>query len=133
YLLAVRSRATLEQSGLPDAARAAHDRLRLFGIPDSDIERLEKRGTAERAMTLHAPLSGFVTMKNAVAGAKVASNDALFEIVDLSRVWVMADVYENELPRLALGQKATLTLSYWPDRKWQGRVSYILPTVDDKT
>ncbi|HEY2747295.1 MAG TPA: efflux RND transporter periplasmic adaptor subunit, partial [Polyangia bacterium] len=45
----------------------------------------------------------------------------------------MADVYENELPRLKIGQKATLTLSYWPDKKWAGRVSYILPTVDEKT
>jgi multidrug efflux pump subunit AcrA (membrane-fusion protein) len=133
FLLAVKSRAILEQSGLPDAAKAARDRLRLFGIPESEIERLEKRGTAERAMTLHAPIAGFITTKNAVAGAKVASNDALFEIVDLSRVWVMADVYENELPRLKLGQRATLTLSYWPDKKWQGRVSYILPTVDEKT
>jgi multidrug efflux pump subunit AcrA (membrane-fusion protein) len=133
YLLAVKSRATLAQSGLPDAAKAARDRLRLFGIPDGEIDRLEKRGTAERAMTLHAPISGFITTKATVAGAKVASNDALFEIVDLSHVWVMADVYENELPRLKLGQKATLTLAYWPDKKWQGRVSYILPTVDEKT
>ena len=45
----------------------------------------------------------------------------------------MADVYEYELPRLKLGQTATLTLSYWPDRKWQGKVSYILPTIDEKT
>ena len=133
YLLAVKSRATLAESGLPDAAKAARDRLRLFGIPDGEIDRLEKRGTPERAMTLHAPISGFVTTKNAVAGAKVASNDALFEIVDLSRLWVMADVYENELPRLKLGQRATLTLSYWPEKKWQGRVSYILPTVDEKS
>jgi multidrug efflux pump subunit AcrA (membrane-fusion protein) len=133
YLLAVKSRATLAQSGLPDAAKAARDRLRLFGIPESEVDRLEKRGTAERAMTLHAPISGFITTKTAVAGAKVASNDALFEIVDLSRIWVMADVYENELPRLKLGQRASLTLSYWPDKKWHGRVSYILPTVDEKT
>jgi Cu(I)/Ag(I) efflux system membrane fusion protein len=133
YLLAVKSRATLAQSGLPDAAKAARDRLRLFGISDGEIDRLEKRGTPARALTLHAPISGFITTKTAVAGAKVGSNDSLFEIVDLSRVWVMADVYENELPRLKLGQKATLTLSYWPDKKWQGRVSYILPTVDEKT
>jgi hypothetical protein len=133
YLLAVRSGSALAQSGLPDAAKAARDRLRLFGISGSEIDRLEKRGTAERALTLHAPISGFVTMKTVVAGSRVQPNDPLFEIVDLSRVWVMADVYENELPRLKIGQKATLTLSYWPDKKWTGRVSYILPTVDEKT
>jgi Cu(I)/Ag(I) efflux system membrane fusion protein len=133
YLLARASQATLTQSGLPNAANAARDRLKLFGIPESEIARLEKRGTAERALTLHAPISGFITTKNVVGGARVQPNDPLFEIVDLSKVWVMADVYENELPRLRLGQRATLTLSYWPDKKWQGRVSYILPTVDDKT
>jgi Cu(I)/Ag(I) efflux system membrane fusion protein len=133
YLLAAKSRAALEQSGLPDVARAARDRLRLFGISEGEIERLEKRGRAERAVTLHAPISGFITVKTAVAGAKVGPNDPLFEIVDLSRVWVMADVYEYELPRLQLGQAATLTLSYWPDRKWQGKVSYVLPTVDEKS
>ncbi|MDB4967817.1 MAG: efflux transporter, family, subunit [Myxococcales bacterium] len=133
YLLAIRARATLAESGLPDAARAARDRLELYGISDGEIDRLAKRGSAERAMTLRAPISGFVTTKSVVAGSRVQPNDALFEIVDLSRVWVLADVYENELPRLKLGQKATLTLSYWPDRKWTGTVSYILPTVDDKT
>jgi membrane fusion protein, copper/silver efflux system len=133
YLLAARSRDTLAQSGLPDAARAARDRLRLYGISDAEIDRLEKRGKAERALTLYAPISGFITSKTAVAGAKVAPDDPLFEIVDLSHVWVLADVYEYELPRLKLGQTATLTLSYWPDRKWQGKVSYILPTVDEKT
>lgn len=133
YLLAVRSSSALAQSGLPDAAKAARDRLRLFGISPAEIDRLEKRGTAERALTLHAPISGFITAKTVVAGSRVQPNDPLFDIVDLSRVWVMADVYENELPRLKIGQKATLTLSYWPDKKWIGRVSYILPTVDEKT
>jgi multidrug efflux pump subunit AcrA (membrane-fusion protein) len=133
YLLAAKSGAILAQSGLPDAARAARDRLRLFGISDGEIERLEKRGTAERALTLHAPGSGFITTKSAVAGARVAPNEPLFEIVDLSRVWVVADVYEHELPRLQLGRTATLTLAYWPNRKWQGKVSYILPTVDEKS
>jgi membrane fusion protein, copper/silver efflux system len=132
-LLAAKAKDTLAESGLPDAARAARDRLRLLGISDGEIARLEKRGQAERALTLSAPISGFITVKTAVAGAKVAPDDPLFEITDLSHVWVLADVYEYELPRLKIGQKATLTLSYWPDRSWRGTVSYILPTVDEKT
>jgi Cu(I)/Ag(I) efflux system membrane fusion protein len=132
-LLASRSQEALARSGLPDAARAARDRLRLYGISDAEIARLEKRGVAERALTLSAPVSGYVTSKSVVAGARVMPNDALFEIVDLSHVWVLADVYENELPRLKLGLKATLTLSYWPDRRWPGRVTFIAPTVDEKT
>jgi Cu(I)/Ag(I) efflux system membrane fusion protein len=64
---------------------------------------------------------------------KVMPADTLFDILDLSSVWVLADVYEYELPRLTLGEKATMTLSYWPGRSWNGTVTYIYPTVDEKT
>ena len=121
------------KSGLPDAADAARARLRLFGISDAEIARIEESGKPVRALPLASPISGFVTAKNVVEGARVGPTDALFDIADLSVVWVIADVYEYELPRLKLGQKATLTLSYWPDKRWQGRVSYIFPTVDEKT
>ena len=132
-LLAKRAEGTLVQSGLPDAAEAARARLRLFGISDAEIARIEASGKPVRALPLAAPISGFVTAKNVVEGARVGPADALFDIADLSVVWVLADVYEYELPRLRLGQKATLTLAYWPDKRWQGRVSYIFPTVDAKT
>ena len=64
---------------------------------------------------------------------KVMPADSLFDIVDLSGVWVIADVYEYELPRLSLGQTATMTLSYWPGRSWNGRVTYVYPAVDEMT
>jgi RND family efflux transporter MFP subunit len=133
YLLTLKSQSKLAQTGLPDVAQSARDRLRLFGIGASEIDAIAKSGKATRAMTLYAPVSGFITAKTAVAGGKVAPDDPLFEIADLSRVWILADVYEYELPRLRLGQAATLTLSYWPDKRWRGRVSYIFPTVDEQT
>jgi RND family efflux transporter MFP subunit len=133
YLLARRAHTSLEQSGLPDAVAAARDRLRLFGVSEAEIARLEARGTAERAVRLYAPISGFVVAKNAVAGARVTAQDALFELVDLSRVWVLADVFEHDLPRVRVGQKARFTLGYWPGRAWQGKVGFVFPTVDDKT
>jgi Cu(I)/Ag(I) efflux system membrane fusion protein len=132
-LLAKRAEDTLTKSGLPDAAEAARARLRLFGISDGDIARLEESGKPVHALPLASPISGFVTTKNVVQGARVGPADALFDIADLSVVWVIADVYEYELPRLRLGQKATLTLSYWPDKSWRGRVNYVFPTVDEKT
>jgi Cu(I)/Ag(I) efflux system membrane fusion protein len=132
-LLAKRAEGTLTASGLPDAAEAARSRLRLFGISDAEIARLEESGKAVRALPLAAPISGFVMAKNVVQGARVGPSDALFDIADLSVVWVIADVYEYELPRLRVGQKATLTLSYWPDKSWRGRVSFVFPTVDEKT
>ena len=133
FLLAVKARPSLANLGMPDAAEAARARLRLWGISDGAIDALEKTGKASRALPLNAPISGFVTAKNVVAGAKVGPTDALFDLADLSRVWVLADVYEYELPRLELGQSATVTLSYWPDRKWKGRIGFIYPTVDEKT
>jgi Cu(I)/Ag(I) efflux system membrane fusion protein len=132
-LLARRAEGTLSASGLPDAADAARARLRLFGISDAEIARIEASGKPVRALPLLSPISGFVIAKNVVQGARVGASDALFELADLSVVWVLADVYEYELPRLALGQKATLTLSYWPDKIWRGRVGFVSPTVDDKT
>jgi RND family efflux transporter MFP subunit len=133
FLLALKAHKLLTESGLPDAAESARARLRLFGVGDEAIDALAKSGRPVRSLPLVAPISGYVTAKDVVAGAKVGPDDALFNISDLSRVWVLADVYEYELPRVKLGQRATLTLSYWPDRTWSGRVSYVFPTVDEKT
>ncbi len=133
FLLARRSGDTLARAGLPDVAAAARDRLRLYGISERDLDAIAQSGEPLRALPLVAPISGFVTAKQVVAGARVGPNDALFEIADLSSVWVLADVYEYELPRVRVGQPATVTLSYWPDKKWLGKVSYVFPTVDDKT
>jgi Cu(I)/Ag(I) efflux system membrane fusion protein len=133
YLLAVRSREALSRAGLPDSAEASRARLNLLGIDDATLDSIEKRGKPLRAVPLRSPISGYVTTKNVVSGAKVGPDDALFDISDYSRVWVLADIYEYELPRVHLGDRATVTLSYWPDRAWNGRISYIFPTVDEKT
>ncbi len=133
YLLALKARPSLAASGLPDAAEAARARLELIGIGRRQLDEIARTGKPVRALTLTAPISGFVTQKSAVAGARVSASEPLFEIADLSRVWVLADVYENELPRVRVGQEATVTLAYWPGRVWRGRVSWIYPAVDDKT
>ena len=133
YLLAIKSAPSLARSGLPDMAEAARARLQLMGISDRQLDEIARGGKPMRLLHIDAPISGVVTAKNVVSGAKVGPQDALFEIVDLSRVWLLADVYEYELPRLKLGSLATMTLSYWPDRVWKGRIGYIYPTVDEKT
>ncbi|HEX7613972.1 MAG TPA: efflux RND transporter periplasmic adaptor subunit [Thermoanaerobaculia bacterium] len=140
YLLALRASHSLGASGVPSVAQggrdllsAARERLLLWEITPADIERIEKNGEPIRAMPVYAPISGFVTGRTAYHGMKVMPADTLFDILDLSSVWVLADVYEYELPRLTLGEKATMTLSYWPGRSWNGTVTYIYPTVDEKT
>jgi Cu(I)/Ag(I) efflux system membrane fusion protein len=140
YLLALKASRSLGPSGVPSVAQggrdlldAARQRLLLWEITPADIAEIEKRGEPIRAMPVYAPISGYVTGRTAYHGMKVMPADTLFDILDLSAVWVLADVYEYELPRLSLGEKATMTLSYWPGRSWEGAVTYIYPAVDEKT
>jgi len=133
YLLAKRSGATLAEAGLPDMAESARARLRLLGVPETEIADLDRRGTARRSLTLKAPVSGHLLLKNVVAGSKVTPDAPLFSIVDLSRVWVLADVYENDLARIKLRQSATVSAPGASGQRLQGRVAFIEPTVDDKT
>jgi multidrug efflux pump subunit AcrA (membrane-fusion protein) len=140
YLLALRASQSLGTSGVSSVAQggqdllsAARQRLLLWEITPADIERIEKNGQPIRALPVYAPISGYVTARTAYHGMKVMPADTLFDILDLSHVWVLADVYEYELPRLSVGQRATMTLSYWPGRVWNGTVTYVYPAVDEKT
>ncbi len=140
YLLALAASKSLASSsfgsvskGGEDLLQAARQRLLLWDITQADIDALEKRGEPTRTLNIYAPISGFVTGRTAYHGMKVMAADTLFDIVDLSSVWVLADVYEYELPRLKEGQGATMTLSYWPGRSWKGRVTYVYPSVDPAT
>ncbi|HTS01109.1 MAG TPA: efflux RND transporter periplasmic adaptor subunit, partial [Thermoanaerobaculia bacterium] len=107
YLLALEASRELGASAVASAAQggrdllsAARQRLLLWEITPADIERIEKNGEPIRALPVYAPISGYVTARTAFHGMKVTSSDTLFDILDLSRVWVLADVYEYELPRL---------------------------------
>jgi RND family efflux transporter MFP subunit len=140
YLLALRAQKQLGTSQIPSVAQgganlaeAARERLRLWDISPADIAEIERTGTVRRAFDLHADVSGFVTVKNVAQGMRVMPADTIFEIADLSRVWVLADVYESELRSIRLGMAATMTLTYQPGREWRGQVSYIAPTVSPTT
>jgi Cu(I)/Ag(I) efflux system membrane fusion protein len=112
---------------------AARQKLLLLHVSPTDIAQLESSGQANQTLRVDSPVSGYVVGKVAVHGMRVRPEDSLFDIVDLSQLWVLADVYEYDLPRLQLGLAATMTLSYWPGRSWPAKVSYIYPAVDPKT
>ena len=140
YLLALRAQKELGASQIPSVARggaslleAAKERLRLWDISPADIAEIERSGTVRRAFDLHAEASGFVLLKNVVEGMRVMPADTLFEIADLSHVWVMADVYESDLPNVRLGMRGEVTMSYQPGRSWSGLVTNVAPTVDEQT
>ncbi|RPJ58215.1 MAG: efflux RND transporter periplasmic adaptor subunit [Acidobacteria bacterium] len=139
YLLALRAEEQFgdlnEQKTGPkiDMVGAARQRLALWDVPETEIKRLEQTREPIRALTVNSPMTGFVTMKTAVEGLRVMPGDTLYDIVDLSSVWVLADVYEVNLPFVKMGQHAEMLLPYEPGKKFSGRVTYINPTLDEKT
>lgn len=139
FLLAARAKAKLSTGGAAlsssgDALyESARTRLLLWDITPGEIKRLETEGTVRKTLTLYSPVNGIVMTKTAVEGLRVAPGDSLFDIADLSRVWVLADVYESEIAFVKLGQEATVALSYLPGREWKGKVTFIAPTVDPMT
>lgn len=139
-LLAARYRAATEESPFDDVRgggeslfQATKRRLALWDIPERDIDRLLRTGEVERTRTLYAPASGVVTRLGVRSGMEVKPNSNLYTIADLSKVWVLADVYEYELPWLELGQPAAVELSYLPGEPIQSQLTYIAPFLDPKT
>ena len=112
---------------------AARSRLLLLGIPAATIAGLSAGKSAGSTAAIVAPLDGVVTERLANVGLNVDPSTKLFAIVDLSTVWVVADVSEKDLPRVPLGASATITTAAFPDRLLEGRVSYIDPQVSAST
>jgi Cu(I)/Ag(I) efflux system membrane fusion protein len=140
YLLAWNARRQMEKSGIPAVAQgsldlldAARQRLLLWDIRAEDIEALERSGKVERTVDLHSEVSGYVVQKQAFHGMRVTPADTLFDIADLSHVWVLADVYESDLPLVRIGMAGEVTVPYLPGRSWRGPVTYVNPTVEEKT
>ena len=121
------------REGAERLLEAARQRLRLWEMADADIAFLEARGEPLRSVPIYAPSSGYVTARTAFQGMRVMPADTLFDLVDLSSVWVLADVYESELPRVKVGQTGRMTLAYRPGRSWAGKVTYVYPSLDEKT
>ncbi|MBW2422859.1 MAG: efflux RND transporter periplasmic adaptor subunit [Deltaproteobacteria bacterium] len=108
-------------------------RLELWDVPERDVRRLLETGEVKRTLTLYAPVSGVVTRLGVRTGMEVKPNENLYTIADLSSVWVVANVYEYELPWIALGQEGVVELSYLPGRPLAGKVTYVSPFLDPKT
>jgi Cu(I)/Ag(I) efflux system membrane fusion protein len=115
------------------ALAAARQRLRLWDISEDQIKQIEQTGKTVRTLTLYSPVSGFVTQKMAVLGMKVMPGEKLFDIADLSDLWIIADIYEYELPFVKVGQPARITLSYLSGKKLSSKIDYIYPTISADT
>ena len=112
---------------------AARQRLRLWDISEEQIKKIEESEKPIRTLTIYSPVSGYVLQKSAVQGMKVMAGEKLFDIADLSTIWIMADIYEYELPMLNVGEAATIQLSYFPGRQFSSKIDYIYPTLTGET
>ena len=140
YLLAHRGHAGAANAELPTVRdhaerllQAARERLLRWDLTEADIRTLEERGRAAETVPFRSPVSGTIVEKLAVEGMRVMAGQTLFRVTDLSVVWVEADVPEQEISAVRVGQAAQVTLQGFPDAPLVGRTTYVYPTVDEQT
>jgi Cu(I)/Ag(I) efflux system membrane fusion protein len=140
YLIAKRSQGLLTTSTVPGVSAgaasllgAAEERLRQWDIPEREIARLDRSGQVEQNLTIDSPVSGFITERNALPNMYVQPATRLYSVADFSTIWVNAEVFQNDLARMRIGEPATLSVDSYPGRVVNGRVDFIYPTVDMTT
>jgi Cu(I)/Ag(I) efflux system membrane fusion protein len=131
YLSAIRWAGKGDETGAAarDVEEDARRRLRLAGIADVDIDALARRGAPSASAPVRAPISGYVARRGAVRGAWAQAGTELFQIVDLSRVWALAEIPERELSRVRIGARATVALAAFAGERFEGRVAFLSPSV----
>ncbi len=107
----------------------ATDKLRYLAFPEPALEKLRQGDAPSRTVTIPSPVAGTVVDKIAVEGMHFQSGDTLFRIVDTSTMWVMAEVYEQDLALVKVGDAANVTVNAWPGQPLAGRVTFIYPTI----
>lgn len=112
---------------------ATRERLRLLGLSREQIAEIEARGQGADRLELLAPVGGVVTERLAAAGDYVETGQAIYKLADLTQLWAQLEVYEADLPWLALGQAATFTTQAGPGEQFSGRVTFIDPLVNEQT
>ncbi len=138
YLLAIKSRKQLQNSPLASISgdgmvASARMRLKLLGVKESQIAELERSGKANLTIPIYSPFSGIVIEKMVQQGEYVTAGQVLFNIADLSKVWVEAEVYENELQSIAIGQPVEIRSRSLGAKTLTGRIAFIYPFLDPKT
>ena len=140
YLVAEQNQQQVAQSTVPGVAssavsllNAASERLKQWGVPQQEIARLESTGEVQQELQFDSPVSGYITERNALPSVSVQPEMRLFTVADLSSVWVQAQVFQNDLGRIKVGDPATLTVGTFPGRTFRGRVDFIYPQLDTDT
>ena len=121
------------QAGMKRLADSSLARLKNWDISDEQVRALTQSGEARRTLTFRSPVSGIVMEKKAVQGMRFMPGDSLYQIADLSSVWVMADVYEQDIGLVRTGSKAKVSIGAYPDQKFEGTITYVYPTLKPET
>ncbi len=140
YLQAIKYQKKMLSSSSVEAQKSTNElvesskrRLQYWDISEKDIDELEKRSTPKKTMTIYSPEDGIVTDKMVLQGQNIMAGMELYKIADLSNVWVIADVYQYEVPWIKNGQEVELNLSYLPGKSYKGRVTFIYPFLNEES
>jgi len=140
YLLAKQNAKNLSQSTIPGVVGgvaslldSSRERLQQWNVPEQEIARLESTGQVVDALEISSPVSGYIIERNALPNLMVQPDTRLYTIADLSTVWVLAQIFQNDLGRIRVGAPTSLSLDSYPGRAFRGKVDFIYPDVDMTT
>ena len=138
YLVALKNHDNLQLAGakeglnLDEMLEASVMRLENWDISDKQIKTLENEGEITRTMMIRSPVDGVVVEKMVNPGDHLKEGEKIYSIADISKVWAVAYIYEQDLPFLKLGQTANITIPNIPGEKFSGEISYIAPFLNDR-
>ncbi len=121
------------QSGMKQLAESTLLRLKNWDISEEQVKSLAKSGEARRTLTFRSPVNGIVTEKKALQGMRFMPGEILYQIADLSAVWVVADVFEQDIAQVKVGAKVKIRINAYPDKVFAGRIAYVYPTLKAET
>ncbi|PKU22673.1 efflux RND transporter periplasmic adaptor subunit [Telmatospirillum siberiense] len=140
YLAAAKSLESLDADASTEARASARllvdgalQRLRNWDIPSGELARLKGRGIVSRTLALPSPADGVVLEKNVISGQRFMPGEVLYRIADLSNVWLIGEVYEQELSYIRVGQTARVTFNGMPGETFTGKLTFIYPTLSAET
>jgi multidrug efflux pump subunit AcrA (membrane-fusion protein) len=140
YLIALNSQKSLGGSsvqGVSDGAKslisAALDRLKQFGVPPHEIARLQREGATRDAIEIVSPMSGYVVERNALPNMYAQPDTKLYAITTLSKIWIYAAVFQNQLGQVKVGDPVAVTVDSYPGKTFDGRVDFIWEALDPMT
>lgn len=116
-----------------EISKAALERLKLWGVPESEITHLKKSGKSKRTVTFTAPVDGYIINKLAIRGMYITPEMELYHIADLSKIWVIVTLYEYDIAIINVGDEATILLPYDPSKSFEGKINYVYPEIEVET